>query len=180
MIVGFQGAPGAFSDEAARAFGAVTTHPYPTFDALCEAVARGDVPYGVLPVENRIVGAIGAARAAFACAGGLRVVGSVVHRIELALVGVRGALLDDVRCVISHPAALAQCSGFLAALAHACPCEFYDTAGAVRDVVARGDASRAAIAPVRCAARYGAAVIDAAVADVSENRTRFWLIAAPA
>src|ERR1700738_4429680 len=57
--VGYQGHAGAFSDVAARELVPdAQTRGYPSFDAVAEAVAAGDVEYGVLPVENAIAGPV--------------------------------------------------------------------------------------------------------------------------
>ncbi len=175
MIVGFQGVAGAFSQEAARALGASATRGYPSFAALCAAVERGALPYAVLPVENSVVGVIAAAREALARAR-LAPVAERLHRIEQALIGAPGAAVSDVRRVLSHPVALAQCSLFLGRLGvRAEP--YYDTAAAVRRVAAAGEMTHAAIGPLPAAELYGAAVLARAVQDVAANYTRFWLVA---
>ncbi|HEY5350465.1 MAG TPA: prephenate dehydratase domain-containing protein, partial [Candidatus Lustribacter sp.] len=59
MIVGFQGEPGAFSEEAAAALlGAHEMRGFVTFDALVEAVESGAVDCGLLPCENTIHGPV--------------------------------------------------------------------------------------------------------------------------
>ena len=57
--VAYQGHPGAFSDVAARELiPGAQTRGYGSFDAVAEAVAGGEVEYGVLPVENAIAGPV--------------------------------------------------------------------------------------------------------------------------
>ncbi len=179
MIVGYQGEPGAFSDEAARALGARETRGYPTFAALCAAVAEGAIPFGLLPMRNTLAGRIDGAQAALARYPRLRVLRALDYRVEQALIGIPGAALADVRCVRSHPAALAQCAAFLARLRGVAVRPHADTAGAVREVVAAGDPRTAAIGPAGAAARYGGIVLARAIQDVRENHTRFRLIASP-
>lgn len=176
-MVGFQGEPGAFSEEAAIALlGEVETRGYRTFDALVEAVVRGEIACGLLPCENTIAGSIARAYDLL-YANAVHVVDETTHRIEQALIGVAGAPLDAIETISSHPVALDQCRRFLAAHPHATPVAVEDTAGAVRAVAERADERHAAIGPPLAARRYGASVLLPSVADEPENFTRFFLVA---
>lgn len=178
MLVGFQGEPGAFSEEAAAGlFGAVESRGYPTFDALVEAVDAGEVPYGLLPCENSIHGPVTRAYDLLYTHPHVRIIDETVHRIVQTLIGVQGANLDEIRRVESHPVALEQCRRFLASLSDVEVIAVADTAGAVRDVARQGNRSRAAIGPAASAQRYGGRVLADAIQDESENYTRFFAIA---
>jgi prephenate dehydratase len=178
MIVGFQGEPGAFSEEAAAAlFGAIDARGYPTFDALVEAVDAGEIPYGLLPCENSIHGPVTRAYDLLYLHPRVRIIDETVHRIVQTLVGIEGASLADIRRVESHPVALEQCRRFLASLPGIEIVAVADTAGAVRDVARQGDRTRAAIGPAASAQRYGGSVLADAIQDEPENYTRFFAIA---
>ena len=178
MIVGFQGEPGAFSEEAATGlFGAVETRGYANFDALVEAVDASEVPFGLLPCENSIHGPVTRAYDLLYAHPRVRIVDETVHRIEQTLVGVPGATLEAIRRIESHPVALEQCRKFLGALDGVEVVPVADTAGAVRDTVRRRDPSVAAIGPAASASRYGGAVLAVAIQDEPENYTRFFAIA---
>lgn len=178
MIAGYQGEPGAFSEEAAIAhFGAgVTCLGYPTFAELVRAVARREVDYGLLPIENTIVGPLHEPRALLLAYPEVLSEAQVEHHVEQCLIGARGASLADVRRVISHPAALAQCSRLLARFTQM-PVD--DTALAARSVVEAGDVHCAAIGPSGAARRYGGVVLASGVQDLAQNRTRFAVIRHP-
>ena len=177
MRVAFQGGPGAFSEWAARrALGdGIETVPCRTFLDVAAAVRTGAADRGVLPITNRIAGAVNEARAALG-AGGLEVVGEVELAIEPCLLVVPGTPLDSVRRVISHPVALAQCGRFLAANPGLAPAPFWDTAGAAREVADRADPALAAIAGRAAAERYGLEVAVAGVGDRPDNATRFAIV----
>ena len=178
MIVGFQGEPGAFSEEAATGlFGALETRGYANFDALVEAVDAAEIPFGLLPCENSIHGPVTRAYDLLYAHPQVRIVDETVYRIEQTLIGVPGARLERLRRVESHPVALEQCRRFLAAMPDVEVVPVADTAGAVRDVVRRGESSVAAIGPPASAARYGGAILAQAIADEPENYTRFFAIA---
>ena len=178
MIVGFQGEPGAFSEEAvAGLFESVETHGYATFDALVEAVDAAEIPMALLPCENSIHGPVTRAYDLLYAHPSVRIVDETVHRIVQTLIGVPGATLAHVCRVESHPVALEQCRRFLASLDGVDAVPVADTAGAVRDIVLRGDRACAAIGPGACAQRYGGIVIADAIQDQAENYTRFFAIA---
>ncbi|MGA7569396.1 MAG: prephenate dehydratase domain-containing protein [Candidatus Aquilonibacter sp.] len=178
MLVGFQGEPGAFSEEAAAGlFGAIESRGYPTFDALVDAVDAGEVPCGLLPCENSIHGPVTRAYDLLYAHPRVAIIDETVHRIVQTLIGIEGSSLDDIRRVESHPVALEQCRRFLASLAGVEVIAVADTAGAVRDVARQGDRSHAAIGPAASAQRYGGCVLADAIQDEAENYTRFFAIA---
>jgi prephenate dehydratase len=99
------------------------------------------------------------------------------------LIAQPGASLENISTVSSHPMALAQCERFFSAhpLYKRVPAE--DTAGSVREVLARGDKTSAAIAGRRAAEHYRGVILAEHIQDNTENFTRFVLLrpaAAPA
>jgi prephenate dehydratase len=178
MIVGYQGEPGAFSDEAARSrFDNPETRGYSTFEQVVAAVAQGQVDCALLPVENSIVGPIADARNALCGRSDVRTVGTIDWPIVQCLLGVPGARVAGLVQVQSHPVALAQCGGFLEANKHMSAVAAEDTAGAVRAIVEIGDRRIAAIGPASAADRYGAVVLVRNIADQRRNTTQFAIIA---
>ncbi len=173
----FQGALGAFSEEAVRILVPGSTPvPRQSFDAVVRAVESGDDQRGVVAVENTLAGAVAEAYDALE-AGDVSVVGEVAIPIRHCLLGVRGATVAGLREARSHPVALSQCKGFFARHPSIRPQAVYDTAGAAAEVAAAGDASVAAIASRRAGERYGLDVLEADLQDRDDNQTRFYLIA---
>lgn len=175
--IAYQGAPGAFSYLAARDFfPRAKRQAMSDFASVVRAVAQGRVELGILPVENSVIGEVAEARAALRAESGLVVVHDASYPIHQCLLALPGASLAGIRWVESHPAALAQCTNWLAerglqvrAVA--------DTAGAARSIAADRDFTRAAIASVEAAELYGLEVLARNIADQSDNRTRFVVIA---
>jgi prephenate dehydratase len=176
MRVGFQGALGAFSEEAARALvpdGEPV--PYATFEAAVRAVESGEVDAGAIPVENTLAGAVAEAYEALV-AGAVTAIAEMVIPIRHCLLGLPGASTDEVREARSHPVALSQCRGFFADHPGIRAQAVYDTAGAAEEVAALGDPSLAAIASARAGERYGLEILQADLQDRDDNQTRFYLI----
>jgi len=177
MRVAFQGEPGAFSEEAAvQLLGeGITTVPRPTFDAAFRAISDGLADALLAPVENTLAGPVVRVYDLL-LESSLTIIAETILPIEHHLIGCHGSSLDSIRSVASHPMALAQCERFF--LAHPTlkrvPAE--DTAGSVREALARGDKSSAAIAGRRAAEHYAGVILAAAIQDNAENFTRFVLL----
>lgn len=174
--VGFQGALGAFSEEAVRALVPdAEPVPHASFEAVVKAVESGEVDAGVVPVENTLAGAVAEAYEALV-AGSVTAIGEMVIPIRHCLLGLPGATTRQVREARSHPVALSQCRGFFAEHPEIRAQAVYDTAGAAEEVAAMGDPSLAAIASERAGERYGLAVLQRDLQDRDDNQTRFYLI----
>src|SRR5215469_9062651 len=120
MNVGFQGEPGAFSEEAILALlGRVETRGYRTFDELVAAVDKGEVSHGLLPCENTIAGPITRAYDSLAKYPSIHIVDQTIHQIEQCLIGLEGANIEGLERIASHPVALEQCNQFLSRHPHA-------------------------------------------------------------
>lgn len=177
VIAGFQGEPGAFSEEAAqRLLGEVDTRGYRTFEALVAAVDSGEVTHGLLPCENTIAGPIARAYDLLSEYDSLTIVDETTHRIEQCLIGTVGATIEGLDRVASHAVAIEQCRRFFARHPHVRIDVADDTAGSVRQIVENGDPHAGAIGPALAAERYGGIVLQHRVQDDADNLTRFFLI----
>jgi len=177
LRIAFQGEPGAFSEAAAiQLLGEnILTVPRPTFDSAFHAMEEGVADALLAPVENSLAGSVVRVYDLLLDSK-LTIVAETILPIEMQLIGCPGAELDGLRSVASHPMALAQCEKFFLAhpLLQRVPAE--DTAGSVRDVLARGDKAAAGIAGRRAAVRYGGVILAESIQDNSENFTRFVLL----
>lgn len=176
--VAFQGERGAFSEEAAVAhFGpGIRLVPCRSFPDVFDAVAEGVADYGVVPIENSLTGSIYAVYDLLV-EHRLHIVGEVEVRISHLLLAPSGVSLADIRRVLSHPQALAQCERSLRRLipeAELVP--VYDTAGSAKMVKEAGFRDAAAIAGKRAAEIYGMEILAESLEDSPENYTRFLIL----
>ncbi|HCO04305.1 MAG TPA: bifunctional chorismate mutase/prephenate dehydratase [Actinobacteria bacterium] len=176
MRAGYQGEPGAFSEQAVRTLlPEAEPVPHRTFGSVFEAVVSGDLRYGIVPIENSQAGSINDTYDLLA-RHHLWIGGEVSVRVDQALLALPGTRLEDVRRVSSHPQALAQSAEFLAALdAEVVP--EYDTAGAARRIAEQRLAGEAAVASERAAELYGLEVLARRIQTHGENHTRFVAVA---
>jgi prephenate dehydratase len=177
MRVAFQGEAGAFSEAAAvQLLGEqITTVPRPTFDATFRAIAEGAADALLVPVENSLAGSVVRVYDLL-LESALTITAETILPIEMHLIACPGSSLAEIRGVSSHPMALAQCERFFAAHPQFKRAPSEDTAGSVREVLAHGDKSHAAIAGRRAADHYHGVILAESIQDNAENFTRFVLL----
>ncbi|MGB2900078.1 MAG: prephenate dehydratase domain-containing protein [Candidatus Acidiferrum sp.] len=177
MRVAFQGEPGAFSEAAAiQLLGErITTVPRATFDAAFRAIEDRAADALLAPVENTLAGSV-VRVFDLLLQSPLTIVAETILPIEHHLIGCPGATLQGLRSVASHPMALAQCERFFSSHPELKRVPAEDTAGSVREALARGDKSGAAIAGRRAAEQYRGVILAENIEDNAENFTRFVLL----
>ena len=177
MRVAFQGERGAFSEIAARKLlgASVDVLPSRTFDDVFAAVQSRTATCALVPIENSLAGSVHRNYELLGD-GALEIVGEVLLRIRHNLIARPGTRLADVRRVLSHPVALAQCQRYLAAHPQIEAVATYDTAGSVKTVMEDERSDEAAIAGAPAAELYGAEILATNIEDHAENYTRFLLL----
>lgn len=175
--VAFQGEVGAYSEEAAlRFFGPSTqAKPFENLDGVFKVVHEGEMPFGIVPVENSLEGSISKVYDLL-LESDVRVCGEIELRVSHCLIANPGSRLDLIKKVYSHPQALAQCQRFLKQLG----CELiptYDTAGSVKMIKERGITDGGAVASARAAEIYEMEIIAREIEDNLKNFTRFFVLA---
>jgi prephenate dehydratase len=175
--VAFQGEHGAFSEEAALKLFAqeIELVPRKTFEDLFQSLDLGLADYLLAPIENSIAGVVRES-VKLLRSSPLGILDEVEIKIEQHLIGCRGATLDVIETVQSHPVALAQCRRFFEAHPRLNSVIADDTAGSVAEVVSHGDLRIAAIAGERAAQLYGGSIIRRSIQDQEDNYTRFALL----
>ncbi len=167
--VGYQGEPGAYSEEAALALlPEAVTIGYSTFSRVFDAVASREVDAAVLPVENSLGGIVQEVNDLLWERSGLRISGELIHPVRHCLLG-RG---EPVVRALSHPQALLQCRRFLE-VRKIQAVTFHDTAAAARAVAEGMVVGSAAIASAAAARRYGLKILVEGIQDDDSNQTRF-------
>lgn len=176
-VIAFQGEIGAYSEEAAfQFFGpSVQVKPLESLDAVFKVVEDGEVPYGVVPVENSLEGSISRVYDLFLNSS-LKACGEIELRIVHCLIANPTVSLDSIKRVYSHPQALGQSQTFLRHL-NAELVSTYDTAGSVKLIKEKNIKDGAAVASARAAEIYGMKVLARGIEDNPENYTRFFILA---
>ena len=176
--IGFQGEPGAFSQEAVnQLFGVAGARivPFVRFQDVFRALTSEEIDAAVIPVENTLHGSVHE-NYDHLLTFDVRIVGETSVRIVHNLIAAPGVRLRDLRRVFSHPVALNQCLKFFSSHPTLEQAPYYDTAGSVKMVVADKLPDAAAIGSAVAAAIYGGRILRRSVEDDRKNFTRFVLL----
>ena len=83
------------------------------FKAAYDSVVNGECDVAVLPIENSYAGEVGQTMDLI-FSGSLFINGIYELEIHQNLLGVKGATVEDIKKVTSHPQALSQCHDYIA------------------------------------------------------------------
>jgi len=115
--IAFLGPPGTFTEEALLSqpdLAGGDLLPIRSIPEVIAAVERGDADLGIVPIENSIEGSVNVTLDTLAFGSELLIQREVVLGIDLNLCARPGTELSQVKAVISHPHATAQCREWLA------------------------------------------------------------------
>lgn len=172
MRIAYCGVPGAFAHIAAgKAFPEATPVPFPDFESAYRACENGDADIAILPVENSFAGDVGGVMD-LCFSGSLYINLMLELDVSQNLLGIKGAAPSDIKTVLSHPQALAQCAKFITDRGLEAR-EFANTAMAAQEVAQAGDKSLGAIASRETAGLYGLEVLEPNINSQVANTTRF-------
>ncbi len=175
LTVAYLGPPATFTHQAAllRFGAAALLRPSRSIGEVFDDVERGRVEVGVVPVENSTEGAVNVTLDRLVDSDAV-ICGELYLEIAQHLLS-RAGTLAEIKRVVSHPQALAQCRGWLADhLPQAAVEEVSSTAAAAE--LAAADATTAAIASELASRLYGVPVLHARIEDLPDNATRFLII----
>ena len=178
-VVGFQGAKGAYGEEATYAYfrGAwsdIISHN--SFEDVIEALLEGTIDYGVLPIENSSAGEVFDTYDLIK-SNKLYIVGEQTIKIEHNLIGIKGTKIEDIREVYSHPQGLSQTKEFLKEHDNMIKIPYINTATACEHVAKLNDKTKAAIASRRAASIHGLEILEPNIHFNKNNSTRFIVLA---
>jgi prephenate dehydratase len=176
MKIAIQGELGSFSHQAAlRLLANANIVPCAASVEVFERLRKGKVDAIMIPIENTLAGSV-VEHYDLLREQPVYIEREALIRIEHHVIGIAGSNLEDVRRIYSHPVALAQCRTFFQQHPDIEPVAFYDTAGAVKNVIELRDSDSAAIAGIQAVSIYGGVVLAKNVEDDMANFTRFLLV----
>lgn len=175
LRVAFLGPEATFTHIAARSrFGMAARYvPAATIAGVFTEIDKGLADLGVVPVENSTEGAVISTLDMF-IESALSIQAEIVTQVSHCLL-TRSGTLDGVQKVYSHPQALAQCRGWLAAnLPNIALIEVASTALAAR--LTKDDPVAAAVASELAGQLYDLRPAKRKIEDEVRNMTRFLVI----
>jgi prephenate dehydratase len=187
MKLGLLGPEGTFSETAALLWLKTRTKTaaeraellfYTTIFDVADSVARGEVAYGVVPIENSLEGSVGETLDVLtseSTSGTVQIAGEVLVPIKICLLA-RGTF-EQIRTVVSHPHAIAQCKRFIRErlLSRGVKVQAVDSTAAAAKLAREIDAI-AALASEEAARKYQLTILAENVQDKA-SVTRFVALA---
>ncbi|MBC7836380.1 hypothetical protein H7X87_01210 [Acetobacteraceae bacterium] len=180
LRIGVSGAPGSFSEEAARLYASKHGIKNPelayliTVENVLTSLEKGDIELGIFPIENSNGGIVIEAVHAMA-----------KHRFSIKkifeidvhqnLLVKKGTTADKIKTIVSHDQAIKQCRMYLKRIWPKVKVEEYaDTAKAAEDL-SRGKLPKttAVIASKAAAELYKLDILEESIQDLKFNYTSF-------
>jgi len=170
--VACQGTSGSYSHIAASMiFPDVVKIPTLTFEECIEKVKNNECDAALLPLENTTAGTVNDVYDLITN-NSMYIIKAVTIPIHHKLILLPGAKIQNIRTVISHPQALAQCSGFIKNMGWN-KISVDNTAFAARKMVELGDPTYGAIASGEAGDLNNLQVLNEDVCNFEHNQTRF-------
>ena len=175
--VAYQGVPGAYSEIAVLKYFNKKADPVPFkgFKELIEAVEKGEVQYGMLPVENSTTGTV-TKSVDLLRDYNIYIIGEEYVKVEHNLIVLPETIEEDIKEVYSHPEALKQCDELFETNEKMHPIAYIDTAKSVEYIKNENCKYKAAIASNRAAQIYNLKILKSNIQDNKYNTTRFLII----
>ncbi|MBD3350871.1 MAG: prephenate dehydratase [Candidatus Lokiarchaeota archaeon] len=175
----FLGPEGTFTEIAAKKFfpkaGSIFV-AVPNKKAVFNKVEGNYADFGIVPIENSLEGSV-RETLDLLIEYNLKIYGEVEIRIVHNLIAKKDAKLSDIKTIVSHPQALAQCNRWLLSnLPNAELINTSSTARAVEMVAENKKKDMAAIGTKEAAKIHKLECIASGIEDNTQNYTRFFVI----
>lgn len=173
--VAYLGPEGSYSHSAAiKQFGSAA-HPFAvsTIEEVFESVEKGEVDYGIVPVENSSEGTVKQTQQSLLTTP-LLVNGEVDLAIHHCLLSSQ-TKFENIQKIVAHPQALGQCEKWLANNMPWAVLEPVDSNGLAAKM-AMQDTTLGAIASEQAAQVYDLTVLEKHIEDQKDNTTKFWVV----
>ena len=173
--IGLAGTTGAYAEKAAKKlFPQMQPTFFSHFGDVFEAVDKGQIKYGIVPIENSTAGSVNEVYDLLK-EYDIKIIASQRLDINHCLLGQNDADVNDIKTVYSHPQALYQCKKYLDANGIK-TVEDTNTAVACERVASLCDKTVGAIGDENNAEKNGLKILKRGVQNVEHNFTRFIVI----
>ncbi|MFO7928867.1 MAG: prephenate dehydratase [Candidatus Humimicrobiaceae bacterium] len=175
--IAFLGPEGTFTEEALDIFiknnQEVEKIPLSTVTEVVKYVDMGKAGEGLVPIENSIEGSVNITQDILTFESESKIVREITIPIKHSLIGKKKLKIGNIKNIISHPHATAQCRNYLLTnFPDAKIIAANSTAEAVKKLIEM-DEETAAIGTKTAARIYGLDIIATDIEDNKGNKTRF-------
>lgn len=175
--ISYLGPEGTFTQEAllkyAGSLNDIILIPLPTIVDVIKSIDRGEADEGVVPMENSLEGSVHITQDILTFESEAKIIRELTLPIKHNLIAKKGVKISQIKKVISHPHATAQCRMFLSAnLPEVEIIAANSTAEAIKKLTGL-DPDTAAIGTKIAAGLYDLEIIADDIEDSKANKTRF-------
>lgn len=173
--IAFQGANGANSNLACLKFyPEMQAKAFDSFFDVFSAVENNEAKYGIIPLENSYAGRVAEIHDLLQ-KHDVSIVAEHFFPITHNLVGLRGAKLENIKEVLSHPQALMQSQENLRKLKVKIT-EFSNTAKAAERIATLGDKSKGALCSKLASDLFGLEIIKENMQDSGNDNVTIFIV----
>ena len=179
IICAYSGKRGAYAEQAVSRYfdcSNVEARAVDSFGEIFQSVVDGKADYGMVPIENSLAGSVYQNYDNFNRFEDVSIVGTVTLNIRHALLAPKGASLDTIKNVYSHPQGLSQCRKFLEEHKEWNHIDTVSTSDGAKYVSEHPSLENAAIASQVNAELYHLNIVAMDIEDNPSNFTRFVVI----
>jgi len=149
---------------------------YNDIEEVVEAVKKGEVNLGVIPIENVIHGSVRETLDSLFLSN-LQILFKYAYPIKHVMAVKKGTLIKNVRCVYSHNQALSQCKKYLKKDFKKTEKQaFPSTVSAIKSLLKNRNNNKAVICSKEAALKYNLRIIKERIEDKKGNKTYFIVI----
>lgn len=174
MKIGFWGERGAYAEAAASALFSfdIATRPFKSWTAVFDAIDKGEISLGVVPLETNRVGTLPEVLDLLR-AREVYIQYSMEYPTDFALAAVRGATEAGIRRIYAPPTSMALCSNYLRNLEGVDLVPRFDSEKSNLELVRRADPSEGTLCGPYAALMYGLSVVRPRCNDDVQALTRY-------
>lgn len=177
-MIGYLGPAGTFTHQALLTLTSEDAQPFDTVRGALDAVRADKIEAALVPIENSVEGGVSATLDYLAHGDRLVITAEVLLSVQFGLYVRPGTALADVRRVLTHSHAAAQCRDWIAHhLPQATITDAGSTAAAAAEVADPQSRYDAAVCAPVAGDLYGLASAASDIADNGSAITRFVLVA---
>jgi len=175
--ISYLGPEGTFSHEALLKYCGnskeIISIPMPTIVDVIKSIDKGEADEGVAPIENSIEGSVNITQDVLTFESEAKIIRELTLPIKHNLIAKKGVKIKNIKKIISHPHATAQCRMYLSAnLPDVEIIAANSTAEAIKKLT-NLDPDVAAIGTKTAAQLYNLEIIADDIEDSKVNKTRF-------
>jgi len=180
IIIAYLGPPGTFTEEALDKYISLNKLEEKIEKKSCtnlgeviKCVDRGEAVEGIVPIENSLEGSVNVILDYLTFESEAKIIREITIPIKHSLIGKKKISLAEIKKIISHPHATAQCKNYISKYLKGAEIIAANSTSDAVEILKEEDSGIVAIGPRAASRIYGLTIIESGIEDNKENKTRF-------